>query len=46
MTDYGKRYHQAEDYRKSGQFREAEEIFRELWDEYPNPNVGWRWMYL
>jgi len=45
MTEYGKRYHQAEAHRKSGQFREAEEIFRELWDEYPNPNVGWRWMY-
>jgi tetratricopeptide (TPR) repeat protein len=45
MTDYGKRYHQAEAHRKSGQFREAEEIFRELWDEYPNPNVGWRWVY-
>jgi tetratricopeptide (TPR) repeat protein len=45
MTDYGKRYHQAEDYRKSGQFREAKETFRELWNEYPNPNVGWRWIY-
>jgi len=45
MTDYGKRYHQAEAHRKGGQFSEAEEIFRELWDEYPNPNVGWRWIY-
>ena len=33
MTDYGKRYHQAEAHRKGGQFSEAEEIFRELWDE-------------
>ncbi|MHB8598528.1 MAG: tetratricopeptide repeat protein [Ktedonobacteraceae bacterium] len=45
MTDYGKRYHQAEAYRKNGQFKEAEELFRDLWDEYPNPNVGWRWIY-
>jgi tetratricopeptide (TPR) repeat protein len=45
MMDYGKRYQQAETLRKSGLLQEAAEAFRALWDEQPNPRVGWRWVF-
>lgn len=45
MSNYGERYKQAETLRKSKQYAEAENTFRALWVELPNPNTGWRWIY-